>query len=188
MPLVVVRDKWLSESEGQCVPTFLLAAFLPQTDQSSDSFLSLCHREGRTFLRRTSSRRRWWWRGGWGTWGSWALSFTGSVTAEKLTASDAAASANVSWHIHFLFQSVRSIYEMLNNVVTCAGFLPLFVTLFFTPALVRCWVKWRVLVCCKFCTWGGKCSSTESQGIQCPELVCRSKERVTEKQISTGTI
>lgn len=82
------------DSEGQHVPIFLSAVFLPL----SDSFASLCHREGRTFLRPTSSRRRWWWQGGWGTWERWAPSSTGSATAKKPTASDAATSADVSTH------------------------------------------------------------------------------------------
>lgn len=93
--------RWMAvwESEGQRVPIFLSALSLPQTDQVTNSFVCLCHREGRTFLRLTSSRRRWWWRGGWGTWGSWARSSTGSATAKKPTASDAATSAYVSTHL-----------------------------------------------------------------------------------------
>lgn len=70
---------------------------VPPTEPSGLNHLCAClHREGRTFLRRTSSRRRWWWLGGWGTWGSWALSSTGCATARKPTASDAATRANVS--------------------------------------------------------------------------------------------
>lgn len=71
---------------------------VPPTDGSGDSLSrvpSPC-REGPTFLRPTSSRRRWWWRGGWGTWGSSVPSSTGCATAKTPTASDAAASADVS--------------------------------------------------------------------------------------------
>lgn len=92
--------RWLAVREGEwrTARSHLPVCSVTPTDGSSDSLscVPFSCREGPTFPRPTSSRRRWWWQGGWGTWGSSVPSSTGSATAKKPTASDAAASADVS--------------------------------------------------------------------------------------------
>lgn len=157
--------EWLSER----VTDGVLPSSWPQCPSHGQikwliSFVCLCHREGRTFLRLTSSRRRWWWQGGWGTWGSWARSSTGSATAKKPTAFDVAASTDVSAHL------LRQ-YEMLNNdhSSSCEKHVMSAGSLWF------------------LCTHGGKYLSGESQGNPVSSFWCvgANRSRVAVQKTNT---